>query len=234
MDSEGKESPGYSSKIEDLSTHHIEAHGSGSIFIKTEAIAASLWQQMIEATQQDYKERGVVVSKSGKKFYTSRVFEGTGEQIDYKNSDKISATSSFNPPLLPQGIRSLIPGMKDIVVVHTHPMPPKLDHLSTTPLSDIDIHAFVNAQHNGLVMIDRGGAHLLVRTRTSYNDSDLLKKNIVDEAVEVVKRNDGVVLDVIKATSQQLANYGLGYFYTQTLLPNIKGFVEFNNPRSLK
>lgn len=221
-------------KVEDLSTRYVEKTGNAPVLIDGAVIAAGKWQQMVDLTQQDFKERGVVVSRNNRKLYTSRIFEGTGEQSEYDDKTlKVKRGSgSFTPPILAHGIRSLHPGMKDLVLVHSHPMPTELDHLKTTPLSDTDIHAFINSNYKGLVMVDRGGAHLLVRTHDSYTDGELLKQKIVHEAIRSVNSENGSVMDVLKILSGKLTPYGLCYLYTPELTPDSSGCVRFHTPES--
>ncbi len=235
MEREGKEAALAPPRIEDFSTKRIEIFGKGSLLVDKEVVAADKWPGMVAATQLDFRERGIVVSRrSNGKLMTSKVFEGLGERFDYDNRAR-KIPSSFSLPLLPHGARSLLPKIKDIVVVHSHPMPPEVDHLQTTAISDVDIHSFINADYNALVMVDRGGAHLLVRVGHLLGDILPAERNIVEETIEAVSQERGGARDVIKSLATQLPSYGLGYFYTPTLSPDPKeGYVKFYNPGTLR
>lgn len=224
---------GNTPKIENFSKKHVERPITGPILVDVRGIAADKWPEMQNRAQKSHREQGVVVSRLGTILYTSKIFEGYGERNDYDNPHR-KIPASFTPPLFPHGLISLHPGMENIVLVHVHPIPPELDHLITAPLSDTDIHTFVKHNYKGLVSLDRGGVHLLVRTRHSYNESDLLTKNIVDETITEVRAKNGTTLDVIKLVDHKLSQYGLGYFYTSNLVQNPKGYVEFFDPKNVQ
>lgn len=227
-----EEVAGQSHKIVDLSKKYVEVLDRTVLRVDSGIIAADKWQDMVVLTQQDGKERGVVVSKRNNKLSVSNIFEGTGEESDVNSPDRKSA-ASFTPPFLPHGVRSLFPGTRDIVVVHSHYMALESNHLRTTAFSDRDIHCFITSELNGLVMVDRGGVHLLINTGRSFRQEELMRKDIVKESVSKIKQRDGEVLDVIKDVANQLANYGLGYFYTPELTPDSRGYVEFHDPNNL-
>jgi hypothetical protein len=179
---------------------------SQTIRIDSEAVALDRWAPMVEATQTDYLERGLIIAKSAGRILTSKVYGGDQH--------------GFTPPPLAFGLRSLFSAsLKERVVVHTHAMPPKVDHLKTTVISDEDIRAFTMSQYNGLVMLDRGGAHLLART-TAFRENDKLADcDIVSRTVQEVVGESGGTMDVMNRVAAQLHPYGLGYYYVSTLIP---------------
>lgn len=230
MDFKGEQTGGFP-KIESFKSPYVETRGR-TIIANAEAVAFPFWQQMIDETQRDKRERGMAVSKIGNELLTSKIFIGQGERRDY-DGNIVSASFSF--PFLSHGLRSLDPRIKDIVVIHTHPMPPDLDHLATTVFSDGDIRAFIEHAYNGLVSLDRGGAHLLVRTDSRSDYKELFEKNIVKEIMNNVIEKGGKVIDVIKQLSQELPKYGLWYYFVPWDLIPKQGskHVQFHDPKNL-
>lgn len=208
----------------------VEHSSSPSIFVNPEVIAADAWESLVAATQSDGIERGLVIAKRRDKIIRSKEIEGLGEQPSDEDPSK-TIPASFPLPALPFGVKSLLPTIKELVVIHTHPMPPDLDHLRTTPISDRDIRAFTRTRYVAMVMLDRGGAHLLARTSSFFPDDErLLTSDIVDTATKEVIAESGGSMDVMTKVARRIANYGLGYFYTPDLSQQGAG-VEFRNLR---
>lgn len=230
MDFRGEQIGGFP-KIESFKSPYVETRGR-TIVVDAEAVAFPFWQQMIDETQRDKKERGMVVSKIGNELLTSKIFIGQGERRDY---DGNIVSASFSLPFFLHGFQSLDPRIKDLVVIHTHPMLPDLDHLATTVFSDGDIRNFIKHTYNGLVSLDRGGAHLLVRTASRFDDKELFEKSIVKEIMNNVIEKGGKVIDVIKQPSQELPKYGLGYYFVPWDLIPKQGskHVQFYDPKNL-
>lgn len=214
-------------KIENFSSPHIEMQGRESVFIDSKILGTEKWGQIIQETKIDSKERGMMVSIRGEKTYISDIFTGLSEKQDGGNNAEIFT------PLFPHGLKSLLPGMKDVLFVHSHPMPKELDHIQTTIFSDADIANFINCEDRASVMIDRGGAHILVRTGETYNSRELVNKRIVENTQEETVRKEGKIIDTIKAVSKELSQYGIGYLYTPNLTPDPKGYVEFFDPNKI-
>jgi hypothetical protein len=232
MDSESKESIDSSPRIEDFSTNRIEISRKGSMLVNVKVVAVDRWENMLSATQKDYRERGIVISRKGNRLFTSKVAVGN----DIEPGDTNIGERTFPIPFLPHGIRSLDPTMKDIVVVHTHPMLSELDHLRTSIISDLDIHSFVASDYKSLVMIDRGGAHLLVRNSFSPDEEErLLRRKIVKETTKKIKEQEGGTLEVMQSLDLELRNYGLRYFFTPFTEPDSSGkFIEFHLPQNVE
>jgi hypothetical protein len=209
---------------------YLEDRYSPSILVDADVVAARSWLSLVEATQADFCERGVVVAKKSGKFITSKVFEGWIAEVDENQNE--TDPGAFRPPLLPFGLRSLSPALKEQVLVHTHPITPELEHLKTTVLTDKDVHILASHCYNGLVMLDRGGAHLLARSRgEDWGYDSLLNTEIVNDALKQVKAQSGGSMDVIALLAQQLHNHGLSYFHTPDLSQEGQS-VEFMNMRT--
>jgi hypothetical protein len=211
--------------VEDLSSPYIEIKGKESVFFDANILGVDKWPQMLKETE-DGRERLMVVSKRNGKNYFSDIYSGLSEKQNKGNNAEVYI------PLFPQGLKSLLPGMEDVLTVHTHHMV-KLDEVQTTIISDADITNFVNCKDYALVMIDRGGAHILVRTEKTYNSRELIDKEIVDRIQHEIAEKNRNILDVIKLVSKELSHYGIGYLYTPNLTPDPKGYVEFFDPNKV-
>lgn len=190
---------------------------SPTILVAADVLATDSWHELVSATQVDYRERGLVVGRHiGKnKLIRSKVIEGYGrEQTDIPGEDLEAA---FPVPMLPFGVKSLSPRIKQDVVIHTHPMPPEVDHVRTSIISDKDIHAFTNSRYNAMVMLDRGGAHLVARTRQSDLYSGKPQEDLVSSTMRGVIAESGGSMDIMIKLASRLGQYGLGYFYTPEL-----------------
>ncbi|OGK17961.1 hypothetical protein A3G67_04745 [Candidatus Roizmanbacteria bacterium RIFCSPLOWO2_12_FULL_40_12] len=223
MDSETKELP-HTPKIEDLSGGYVELANRDSVLVSAEALGVDQWREMIDATQKDFRERGLVVSRKRKgTLVRSKVFIGEGEDAEIEIRAPIS-----------HELKSLIPGRQNLVFIHTHAMTPKDDHLRTSSFSDDDIQKFLTSDYKALVMLCRGGAHFLVPTSGFPRAHQSLDKDLVMSVVENVKKNSGRTWDIVKGVSKKLAQRGFGYFYTPELDHTGKDSVRFYNPENFQ
>ena len=132
-------------------------------------------------------------------------------------------------PMFPFGImKGLSTRVREDVVIHTHPMPPEVAHVKTSIISDKDIRAFVGSKYSGMVMLDRGGAHLLARTRQIHSYYNAPAPDLVSRTMREVIAESGGSMDVMAETARQLGQYGLGYYYTPDLT-QVSHDVEFWN-----
>ena len=186
--------------------------------IEADIIAVDRWQEMLDSTQNDGLERGLVVSWNGKRLFTSGI--AVGEK------------GSFAPPTLPHGLRSLVPSTREIVYVHTHVMPPELDHVQTTPVSDLDINCFANISYNAMVMIDRGGVHMLTRKPYTINKKGQ-STNFASDTLKKAKANGNTVVDVLKDIARSLEPLGIKYYYSPSLVPFSGNFITLKDARKI-
>lgn len=194
--------------------------GIGEVInIDSELLAAVKWPEMIDLTQQDEIERGVVVSWDGKRILTSKIFLGT--------------KGSFTPPELPHGFLSLLPTTKNLVFIHSHYMPPEIGHVQTTPISDGDINSFADFSGKAMVMIDRGGVHILTRKLYNLNvNGPSSPINVVDEAITKAKSNGNTAMDIIREIARRLEPFGIKYYYSPSLVPS-NGSIELKTVSSM-
>ncbi len=215
--------------IDSLSTMYREGYYGGALRVHSQSIGASQWKNLVDQTQADGVERGIVISTNKGSILTSRIYMGSGTEEIFDGAEMRKRGGSFTPPNLPHGIRSLNPSTKDIVVVHSHVMPPSSDHLPTTILSDEDILNFIHSKYHALCAIDRGGAHLLVRTQKQLYDKTLDAHLVKGLIAENVKENGGIK-DVIVRVSKRLQQFRLAYLYTSQLEPDSEGAITFQEP----
>lgn len=188
---------------------------SSTLRLEPEILAHNKWQEMLEETQKDGLERGLTVAFDGKTLITGNVSQGT------KNS--VSAD------LFPRGIRSVFSRKeKNIVSLHTHPMPSELNHVQTMPVSDKDINAFIDSTFKAMVTIDRGGVHML--TRNPYSGSTNLdeesKHKITEESLEIAREKENTAFSVMGEMAKKLKVLGIIYYYSPSLTPDKDGFVK--------
>lgn len=199
---------------------HEEWGVGNKINVDAELIASQKWHEMVDLTQKDELERGIVVSWNGKKISTSKVILGS--------------KGSFSPPLLPHGLRSLLPTTHDLVYIHTHYMPQEINHVKTTTVSDKDINSFINLPCKAMVMIDKGGVHMLTRKPYNFNASESEEPiNIVDEAIKKAKSGGNTAMDVIREVAISLEPLGIKYYYSESLITTSEGTVVLKDATKL-
>lgn len=197
-----------------------EQNGFGlnsEILVPKDQLGADKWPEMIKMTQETGNEYGIVISHDGKRILTSIVFEGS----------KIN----FIPPLLPHGIKSLLPKVKNIALIHSHAIPPAIEHLPTTTLSTGDITTHINNTYNATVMIDRGGVHVLLGKNPFLNPNQINCAEIVNNAIKKAQGNSGLVAEVRKEIGEELSHVGTSYYYSPNLEPPADGFVHLTDVR---
>ena len=212
----------------------IRGKATPSILLSAETLAADTWDELVSATQTDYLERGLIVGRyTGKNtLIRSKIIKGYGQEAGEHPGEVLEA--AFPIPMFPFGIlKGMLLRIKEEVVIHTHPMPPDVDHVRTSVISDKDIRSFTTSRYAGLVMLDKGGAHLLTRTRPQYLDWDTPAPDIVSSTMRRVIAEAGGSTDVMTGVAEKLARYGLSYYYTPELMQTGRG-VEFQNLKVAK
>lgn len=187
------------------------------IEISAEQLAANKWLEMVGLTHAVGKERGVVTSSFSGKLITSKVFTGSEESIIR--------------PSLPHGLKSLWPFTKYIALVHTHPMPDTLNHLQTTLISDQDIRAFRESSFEVMVMVDRGGAHILLHTPMADLEKPLPKFSLSNAALDKTAKGENTSQEARKELANLLYPYGIRYYYSPAL-EAVNGHVQFTDVRT--
>lgn len=202
---------------------------SMSIQVAADVLATDTWAELVNATQTDYREHGLVIGRNAgnNKLVRSKILEGYGREMLQESEQVLEA--AFPVPMFPFGIiKGMSPRIKEDVALHTHPMPPEVDHVRTSIISDKDLQVFTGSKYNAMVMLDRGGAHLLARTRPTYSYASAPEPNLVSSTMREVIAESGGSMDVMARLAHRLGQYGLGYFYTPELT-QAGDSVEFQN-----
>lgn len=191
------------------------------ITVRADNVGAQRWQEMLTATQEDGKERGLIVYRSllsHNKFSTSKISVGTAVE---------NRSAHVTPQFEDIGVKGLISPV--VAKIHTHPRTPEIQHLKTTIPVDGDIQLFSNDGYSAMVVLDDGGAHLLIRTGESIMPEPP-PGDLISRAINEVAAKGGVVADVQKRMNAILSPYGISYFYTETPAPAEDGTVTFGKP----
>ena len=206
---------------------------SSSILVAADVLATDIWQDLVEATQSDGIERGLAIARHTRtgKLTRSREYRWHYE-FDDEGEEPEAIDNSCQMMLFPLGVvRSVLsPRLREDVYIHTHPIPPALDHLRTNPISDADLRAFFPSRYQAMVMLDRGGAHLVARTRQSDLYGSTPEPDLGSSTMREVIAESGGSMDVMNRLASRLGQYGLAYFYTPELT-QAGETVEFQNLR---
>jgi hypothetical protein len=221
-----EQEPHHTEPLESFKDSYLERPGK-ILTVEANLVAAEDWQRLVDLTQADQRERGIAIGRRGTKLLHSGIIEGSGKETDYYDNPAAVLEPTFPVPMLPFGLKGLLPKVEKIAILHTHPMPPEINHVKTTVISDKDIYAFLHTGYRAMLMADRGGAHLLTRTSPSVIEVSL-SPNLVSKTISDVIRAGGGSMDVLERVARRLSQLGLGYFYTPDLSPK-NGTVEFHN-----
>lgn len=188
------------------------------IIVSADNVGAGLWQEMIEETVATGKEvgRGIFYDRIGRKFVPGELIVGHETGID--------EFIPLPPPI--KGFRGALLSLA--TTVHTHPMTSAPLARTSIP-SGADLQMFLFSVDGAMVTIDRGGAHLIIRTEAPKKD-DLPPQDLVRRKIDEVADRDGVIADVQRQFNGLLNEYGATYFYTPHLAPAADGTVTLRRP----
>lgn len=184
-----------------------------------EVLAYDKWEDMLDATKKNGLERGLTVAWDGKRLITGNITQGSKDTI--------------SPQFFPRGIRSIFSRReKNLVTIHTHPMPPELNHLQTMPLSDKDINSFINSNFKAMISIDRGGVHMLARNPYSFNSIGPETDSLLEfekDAIAKAKENTGLAVEVMQEIAIKLKPLGINYYYSPGLSILEDGYFDLTD-----
>lgn len=179
------------------------------ISIPGEQLGADKWSELLDRTNQTGKEYGFCVWERGKKISIDKITEGL-EGEWYPDLNILARLFKTN-----------------ISIVHSHPKPAALDHVETTLVSMGDINSFINSSSKSLVMLDKGGVHLLIRQGLIFRDEST---DVREEFKDVFRGfSNKTSADVRKETAKILSRWGIKYFFSNTLTPSADGFVNLKD-----
>lgn len=185
-------------------------------------VAYSKWKPILSSSS-DGKERSLTTfyNKLTRKFTNSDVQTGTESQ-----SNKGVRISREEDQEIFLGSGGLF--REPVVIIHDHMLAP---HLATDIPSDYDVFFFLRAESlSASVIVDRNGAHLLVRTRERMRNEPLPPEDLIERAVIEAKSKDQTSTDVQKRIDSLIFPYGLRYLYHPGLEANEDGTVTFRKP----
>lgn len=175
-------------------------------------LATHTWGELLERTHDTGLEHGVVVSRRKGRILTSNIFEGYNEEVDPDDNTKL--VPRIVTPVFPHGIRSMLPGIEEMVAIHTHPERADTKHLSTTIFSAQDIDTYVRSKYDIAVMLDKGGVHVLTGKSRHTNPDAIDSHKIVADAFAKAKLNSRSMTEVRKEVAGALAAHGINYYFT--------------------
>lgn len=214
--------------VESLSTRFFEQYQMQRIKVNAESIGVTKWQEMLTATQQDQKERDIVISKTfGENVLTSNIFVDEEHEVDAEGR-KVKSVPHRS---YPHKLLSPLTRKEGVVVVHTHPIPSDDSKIQTTLPSNKDIHAFNDSNYSASVVLDTGGAHLLIAIRSH---SQPIPYDLTSQAVRIVKERNGRRKESINELAKVLESHGIGYYYAPFPLPQQQyEYVEFQKAKAI-
>nr|MBI5455504.1 hypothetical protein [Candidatus Levybacteria bacterium] len=188
------------------------------ITVKADNIGASKWQEMLTQTKSDGKERrlNVFYNLLTKKFTPGNTVVGTAEGFKTGADVPIEVSDI--------GLKGMF--HHQVADVHTHPLTEEDAHLKTTVPSGNDLRTFLSSAYSAMVAIDRGGAHLLIKSR-EIAEGKLPPADLVQKKIEEIAKKGGVVTDVQKHLNRMFSQYGVSYFYSENLTPLEDGTITF-------
>lgn len=184
--------------------------------VRADNIGADKWQKMLAATQNDGLERGLIVYRnplSKNKFTPSRIIVGENTHVAPLFSDI--------------GLKGFI--FPIVAKIHTHPRTPEVKDLKTLIPVDGDLQHFFGDNYSAMITLDDGGAHLLIRTGESIRQ-DPPPKNLIADEINKEAAKEGLVANVQKRLNTILSEYGISYFYSESLTPLEDGTITFKKP----
>lgn len=218
---DNKEIVGNSPEAKLISLANLPKDGWGlgnKLKIEPDILAQAQWQELLGTTASTGNEKALTVAWDGRKLTTH------GDIMSTKNSSGLA--------IFPRGIRSVFARHEKLLVsVHTHPMPPKLDHIQTMPFSDLDINSFINDRSSkASVSIDRGGVHMLAKSPYAYafhlDPAEKPVSTIAEEALEEESTQNGLAVNIMKKIGRGLIPFGIKYYYSPNLSLTSDGYVE--------
>ena len=118
--------------------------------------------------------------------------------------------------------------------IHTHPLPQDLK-VPTTIFSDLDINALLKRSLKALVVLDKGGVHMLSRTPYSsyFSDPEQGDKpvRISNEVIGIAENNTGLIAEARLEMAKRLKPLGINYYYSPDLNLSADRLVELAQVR---
>jgi len=210
----------------------VDTNFSSNVSMPSLFLGVKHWLDLVSATNNDGHEYGysIGINREGSPVESERlegypaITDGTGTVVE---------KAGLMPPIYPFGFRRARQ-VKKATYIHTHPLPDTDNHPSTGTFSDRDIHYFVGSDYFAMIMLDRGGAHLLAKDERFTRDrAEQLNQKLVETTVYDVREGSKSMRDILKRVAYNLSIYGISYYYTPELL-QASITVEFQNLRQAR
>ncbi len=208
----------------------VDASLSPTVSIPSGFLATEHWVDLVDATENNGRVHGYVVGidkEDGVPVLSARqqaeagIVDEDGKEVE---------PASLRVPRFPFGLlRSR--QIKKAALVYTHRVPNSEDYPPTTTFSDEDISQFFGSDYAAMLMLDKGGAHLIAKKERFARDAwGMPHPKLVETTADDVLEGSRSMRDVLNRVAYQLSVHGVGYYYTPDLLqPNDS--VEFQNLR---
>lgn len=213
-----------------------EVSGFGrEITVRADNIGTQKWREMLRLMQETGKEQKMDMFYNP---FTHNFVPGNivaGVERGFKTGPNIPIETSEI-----DGLRNMF--CKHVASVHTHPMGPEEAQMKTSVPSGNDLIKFLINADSAMVVIDRGGAHLLIKTREfiakdppterrkttrrplqaadsaggDFEGEDLPPEDLVQNKIDEVKAKDGIIADVQAELNTIFSPYGVQYFFCPT------------------
>lgn len=193
------------------------------ITVRAEEVGANLWQQLVTDTQQDQRERHISVVRNKR----TSILETTPIVIGEP------ARNSSEAPTVTLAPQSFLKGLftETVSHIHSHPLAPELDHLKNSIPSTSDVVPLTIPSWKGsMVIVDRGGAHLLLRTAEPMHRDKPLPTDLIEKVLKEIGDVGGTTADIQKRINGLLYEFGISYYYREGLNTDEDGTVTFRRP----
>ncbi len=200
-----------------LTNEYTDVLWPDTLNVSAENLGASKWKGMLDGMNSDGKERGLDIyfNLLTKKFSSGDIYVGDKTSINLHQD-------AFKPSVL---IKS--PIRRRVVNVHSHPLGEGREHIKTVLPSGNDIRTFLkNADLSAIVIIGKGGAHLVLR-HYQNTSGKLPEPDFIQKKIDEVANNGGLSTDVQKQLNGMLSPYGLSYFHAENIEPSDDGLIRF-------
>lgn len=205
---------------------------ASEITVTAENVGAQKWQEMLRLMQETGRETrmDVFFNRITRKFIPGSIVIGE-ERASKKGPDSPVEFSDVDG-----GLNKLF--CDRVVSTHTHPMGPEEAQMKTSVPSGKDLIKFLINTEGAMIIIDRGGAHLLIKIREfiakdpsierrtrrrplqadnlaggNFEGEDLPSEDLVQNKIDEVKEKDGIIADVQAELNTMFSPYGVRYLF---------------------
>lgn len=184
-------------------------------------LGTDAWQQMIDETQKDKRERGFELTLKNGKVKRSAVYKGDEH-------------SFLTPPR--ELVRQFLKRERMVGSFHTHYFDETVDTKAPTGTFSLrDFNTFANLPDSKVMgMLDIGGVHILMKGGLRYSNPPALPQgNFVLEAIRQTRETNGVMLDALKKIAGIAERSSMTYYFAPSLAPDSNGLIKLKNIKAV-